>query len=112
MSVAFPDEKIDQASTSSFASIVKAKTDGLHLSIVIANLSGANQLSWQVLGSNDPEGASDTFATEKASANIAASGLAAYLTTNRYLWVDVQIKEQSAGQSPHASCWVLGIGHP
>ncbi len=112
MSIAFKDEKLDQASTDSFASIVKAKTDGLLLSIVIANLDGANQLSYQVLGSNDPEGAVGTFATEKASADLAASTLAAYLTTNRYMWVDVQIKEKVALQSPHSSCWVLGIVKP
>jgi len=107
--IAFDAETINQASTGSYASILKAKLGGLYASIVVLNLDAVKDLKYKVLLSNDPDGASASYGEDKAETTIQESATGFHITTIPSHWVDVQIKEASALESPHASCWLIGV---
>jgi len=67
-------------------------------------------VDWKVLVSNDPEGASGTFAEEKAEAQLAGGNtLEKYAISQAVLWVDVQIKANAAGNQANCDCWLSAM---
>jgi len=100
-------ETENQATTNSYASLLKAKIVDLpNCSIVIKNRGDTNVADWKVLVSNDPEGASGTFAEEKAEAQLATEALAKYEIAQPVVWVDVQVKANAGGSQTNMDCWL------
>jgi len=103
-------ETLNQATTNAYASLLKAKiTDLNNCSIVVKNRGGSNVADWKVLISNDPEGASGTFAEEKAEAQLATNTLAKHEIAQPVVWVDVQVKANAAGSQTNMDCWLYAM---
>ena len=92
-----------------FTSILKVRMPDIgKVSLVIQNAHATASLNWKVLVSNDPAGATDSFAEEKASAALTATSKARYLITVPAVWIDIQIQSDGA-DSPQANVWLLGV---
>jgi hypothetical protein len=107
-------ETIAQYSNGTYTSLLKAK---LHsrtaTTLVIANLHASHNLKWKVLVSDDPEGAANTWAEEKAEATINGAATVApvkHVISGPFCWVDVQIMSAGPAESPQASAWLLAVG--
>jgi hypothetical protein len=93
-----------------YVSILKERLPEIpSVSIVIANSHATKKISWKVLVSNDPEGASGTWAEEKAAADLNATTVAKHVLSAAFVWVDVQIKSEDS-TSPSSAIWLLGVG--
>ena len=108
------DEALDKASAAAYVSILKAKTlSKTHCTLVIKNHHATHTLNYQVLVSNDPEGAAGTWAVDKAETAIVGATTPVpveYKITGPYVWIDLQIASDGSGESPHASAWLLAVG--
>lgn len=104
-------EKLAQATTNTYASLLKAKilprTDG---SIVLYNSHATAALRWKVLVSNDVEGAANTWGEEKAEATLAALTPIRYVLTGPFIWVDVQVASNVTDTPSEANCWLQACG--
>lgn len=106
-------EKTGQVAVESYASLLKAKIIGrTDASIILSNtgLSG-HTIKWKVLVSNDPEGAADTWAEDKAEATMNAGATPVrHVLTGPHLWVDVQFASNDAGESGEGNAWLMTVG--
>jgi hypothetical protein len=104
-------EKLGQAAVTAYASLLKARIpDRTDASIVLYNSHASHTIKWKVLVSNDEQGASTTFAEEKAEATLAAVTPVRYVLTGPFAWVDVQIASNTSGQSGEGNVWLLATG--
>jgi hypothetical protein len=102
---------LNQNSTSGYASLLRAKITGrTAATITIANNDGANGILWKVMVSNDPEGATGTFAEDKVEDSLAAGGSSKHVVTGAFAWVDVMFKDESSGNHAACSAWLQAVG--
>jgi len=95
------DESLDNTTTNEFVSALKMKITNLNnASIVIYNGHDTYEINWKVLVSNDPEGADNTWAEDKVSAELGVNSAARHVLTGAFIWVDVQI--ESATDDEHS----------
>ena len=82
------------------------------VTIVISNSHGTNVIQYQVLVSNDEEGAVNTWATDKSATDVAANNakLERHVVTGAFLWVDVQIKSKVENSHGTGNCWMYTVG--
>ena len=107
------DEKLAQTSTNDMASILKMKVYGRRqITVVISNSHPTNIIQYQVLVSNDEEGAANTWAINKAATDVAANNvtLEMHVVTGAFVWVDVQIKSKIADTHGTGNCWMYAVG--
>lgn len=105
-------EKLDQESNGTYTTLLKARVSArTNASVVVANAHASHNLLFKVLVSNDVEGANGTWAEDKAETTITGgSNPIRHVLTGPFIWIDVQIKSVGAGESPHGSAWLLGVG--
>jgi len=105
-------ETIGQVAVAAYASLLKARIPArTNASILLTNsgLTGAT-IDWKVLVSNDPEGAADTWAEDKAEATLLIATGVKHVLSGPFLWVDVQIKSNVSGKSGEGNCWLMAVG--
>jgi len=103
---------IGQVAVAAYASLLKARIPArTNASIVLTNsgLTGAT-IAWKVLVSNDPEGAADTWAEDKAEATLLIATGVKHVLSGPFLWVDVQISSNVSGKSGEGNCWLMAVG--
>jgi len=105
-------QQTDQYSATAYASLLKvrvlSRTAG---SLVIKNQHATATLKYKILVSNDPQGGANTWAEEKAEATLAGAAIPVRVVlTGPFVWVDVQIASNGAGESPQGSAWFLAVG--
>ena len=104
-------ETTDQYTNGSYASLLKTRIpDIVNATLVIRNQHATHSFKWKVLISNDPDAASTSFAEDKAEATLNPATQVRHVITGPFVWVDVQIMSDTAGESPQASAWLLGVG--
>lgn len=104
-------EKTGQATTASYATLLKARiTEPTKATVVITNSHGSNGLKWKILVSNDPEGASSSFAEEKAEAVLAANAAVQHSVSGAFAWIDVQIVDNVEGNHATGNAWLNACG--
>jgi len=104
-------ETTAQNTTSSYASLLRARVIGFpHATIVVTNSHGSYSLNYKVLTSNDPKGAANTWAEEKAEATLAAGAVARHVLTGAFCWIDVQIVDTTGGQHAIGNAWLQACG--
>ena len=105
-------EKTGLVAAAAYASLLKARIPArTNASILLTNsgLTGAT-IDWKVLVSNDPEGAADTWAEDKAEATLTIATGVKHVLSGPFLWVDVQIKSNVSGKSGEGNCWLMAVG--
>ena len=90
---------------------MRAKILGLrNCTIVLTNSHGSNGIKHKIQVSNDPHGADGTWAEEKAETVLAAGAAASHALSAPFVWVDVQIVDESAGNHGIGNCWLQACG--
>jgi len=101
------EEKTGQATTDSYASLLKSKlTELSKVSVVVSNSHGSNSIKYKVLASNDPDGAAASFAEDKTEATLAAGAAERYVLTGPFVWVDVQVRAATGGSQGTGNAWL------
>ena len=104
-------ETTDQATTSSYATLLRARVLGFpRATIVVTNSHGSYSLKYKVLTSNAPQGSANTWAEEKAEATLAAGAIERYVLSGPFAWIDVQVVDATGGQHATANCWLVATG--
>ncbi len=112
--VPLQDKTLAQAVADSYASLIKARIiDFEYCSIILKNTDTANDLTYQVLVSNDPQGGSGTWANVELNADgdtevaLGEGALTAIALSAPFVWVDVQVKNTVAESAAEASAWLV-----
>ncbi|MCW3994919.1 MAG: hypothetical protein NWE98_02065 [Candidatus Bathyarchaeota archaeon] len=99
--------QLSQASTDSYASLLKIKADDLtKVTFVLANLHSTRAINYKVLVSNDQYGSNGSFAQDISEGTLNGGTSPIVLEPKvGFCWYDLQIKSASAGQSANVSAW-------
>jgi len=102
------EESLDNTSANAYASILKAKiTDLNNCSIVLYNGHATSVIKYKILVSNDPEGAANTWAEDKAEATLNGVTAVRHVLTGAFVYVDVQIASNVADtHSDDVDAWL------
>lgn len=102
------EESLNNTTTNDFVSILKAKiTDLNNCSIVLYNGHATYEINWKVLVSNDPEGAANTWAEDKASAELGTESIVRHVLTGAFVWVDLQVESATDEEpSDNVDAWL------
>jgi len=104
-------ETVAQTTTDSYASLLKARTPEVtKVTVVIANTDSVNALKYRILGSNDPDGASGSYAIEKTESVLAANATERYSLSGSFFWIDIQVADNVPASHAIASAWLHGCG--
>ncbi len=104
-------------SNGSFQSILKARIeDSIKSSVVIKNKHGTAALTFRIMVSNDPQGASGSFDaleisdTEGATTtqSLAAGATQSLAIDSTWCYIDIQIESEDEN-SPQADAWLLAV---
>lgn len=99
------------ASTTVYASAQKAKILELReSSLVIHNPHETNGIKWKIQVSNEPQGAPDSWAEEKAEATLAPGATDSYTLSGPFVWVNVLIVDASGGAHGLANIYLQATG--
>jgi hypothetical protein len=103
-------------SNGTFQSVLKEKIpEWLNCSIVLKNVHATASLKFQVLVSNDMEGAIGTYGAlaldseGNTTKSLAAGALEALTLSGPFAHVDLQIQSEDTN-SPQCSAWMLAVG--
>jgi len=104
--------KTDQYSNDTYADLLTVKLiERMHATVIVRNQHGSHGLKYKILASNDPQGAANTWAEEKAEDTISGgSDPVRHVLTGPFVWVKIQIKSNGPSESPQASAWLMAIG--
>ncbi len=112
--VPIQESAVNQDTTNSYTSLLKARIcDMEYCSLVIGNSGDTNDLDFQVLASNDAQGASGTWANVELDSTGATELTLGENTAKPislsapFMWIDIQVKSTSSGNATHASAWLL-----
>jgi hypothetical protein len=101
----------NQARTSSYATLLRAKTTSFpKITLTITNSHGTNAIKYKVLVSNTDQPGSSDWAEEKAEATLAAGAADRYALSGSFQWVDVQIVDNSAGNHGTGNAFLNAVG--
>lgn len=104
-------ETTNQVSTTSYMPLLTACIIGFpKCTVVVTNSDGVNGIKYKILVSNHKNGASSSYAEDKAEATLAAGSVERHVVTGCFGWVCVKIIDASAGDHGIGNAWLTACG--
>lgn len=99
-----------ETSTASYATLLKCRIIGRPKSSMTIHNAGANSIKWKVLVSNDPQGTTGSWGTEKAEDTLTAGSSEPYVISGCFGWIDIQIVDATAPNHGTCSAYLYATG--
>lgn len=97
--------------TSSYVLAQQTRTIGFtKISVLVTNSDGTNSIKYKILGSNDPQGGTNTFAEDVSEQTLTAGSAARHVLSGPFVWIQVQVKDASGGSHGIANVYLLAVG--